>query len=176
MELAKLAEMVYNHTMEWGKKNGFKEIEPLTEKQKKWKLFFQDHSSYDPTFHMALVEELTGEDLSFMKLGDTSKNVVFTFGIVVVPKANYNSHSYELGKPILCREAPPAYFMDRNGSIGNHMDKTHASISLPTLEQVTELLTGIKKKNKSFYMKLVDFMEKKYEETLRVPSLPATSA
>ena len=160
MELSKFAELVYNHSLAWGRKNGFR-TQALSEKQLKWQQFFKNNQSYDITFHIKLIEELTGEDLSFI-IETKHNQVSYVFGVVIVPKGNHNSHSYDLGKPIVCREPKQAYFISRNGQQGNLMDKTFSSVSLPTLEEVTDLLKGLRRNHKIFYNKLQSYIEDKY--------------
>lgn len=154
-----LAELVYRHTLEWGAKNGFK-TEELTPDQEKWVNFFKTHNHMcDKKTFINFVETLTGTDLSI--LDRKSCQLHYTFGVVVIPVACYNNHSYEMGKPIICANPASKVFFTLTGHEGNHMD-TEAAASLPTLENVTRIVKAVAKKNKSFYSKLVSLMESKY--------------
>lgn len=83
----------------------------------------------------------TGKWSPFVDRSDDSSTVktLYELYACIVPMASHNSHTYEIGVPVVCVDKGEQYFMVGGGSVRNHMAKEIRDMRPATDEEIESL-------------------------------------
>lgn len=159
-----VVEYVQATTEKWGQKVGInnkkKKVSDssLSEREREWKEYFSSHSFKSPEDLRNLADAITilsGVDVAkFVNYTVSSGGVLFPSNICIVPLSNPNSHSYEIGSPILSSGTSPIFF-SANGQSGNSMSTDLECLRLASVEEIESFLINLMYKNRQIGERLI---------------------
>lgn len=149
MSAAKMTDMLYKATQNWAQV-WLKPDNPLSERVQDIVKVLKEQMPNTPPRMLEdlakLASVIVGEEIIYKSRDD----VRFMEGIVLVPTANPNSHSYHLGEPIVCLiEGSEDYnrFVRMSGDWGNCLTGDKNALRAATKEEIRQLVDALIEKN-----------------------------
>lgn len=127
------------------KRSGKNQSDSIPADEVVWKDFFKDHSfgSLENAKNFAdMIHIMTGKNVNRYIVTPAPRPYKFPALVCLVPTGNSNSHSYDLGKPILNLQSGFRFF-NAEGERGNDMSFEERDWRLATTEEISRTLIGL---------------------------------
>lgn len=165
-QFATFVEKINDISQKWGKTVGIgaekeKKAEAgLTDKEKKWKQFFRDHTWNSTEEQRTFADAFSiaeGIDLRRFLVVSKPGRSKFSPLVCIVPTGNDNGHDYRIGAPIICLSQGDRFYK-LTGTPGNSMTPSTNMYRIATPDEIATLIMSIMYRAGSMAEFFVDFI------------------